>query len=121
MKISETLAAARDYIDKNGWCQNAFRTREGQLCMAGAVAKATGTSLIFDKETESWRLGWDAQGKNHDYFTTIDVINNYLREEGKMPNRFGGVPTFNDDPSTTKQDVLDVLDKVRIKAEEQGE
>lgn len=44
-RVQTDLNAAADYIEQNGWCRGSFYTRQGQVCLAGAVGAATGALL----------------------------------------------------------------------------
>ena len=39
--VSQTFLAAAAYIEKHGWCQNAFGLPDGRVCLFGALSKVT--------------------------------------------------------------------------------
>ncbi len=94
MKDSETIWAARDLIEA-GWCKHALRNIHGDVCLAGAVAEVTG---VYSLKTR--------------------VLRHLL--ETLTGSTYGCLISFNDRPTTTKQDVLDLFSKTAIRLEESG-
>lgn len=96
MKHSETLWAARDLI-KSGWCKHALRNIHGDVCLAGAVFEVTG-----------------------DYNLKHPVFSHLRETLTGSTAGYGCLVSFNDRPTTIKQDVLDLFEKTAIRLEESG-
>jgi hypothetical protein len=96
MKASELIGMARDRLEK-GWCQYTFSDSDGHVCAAAALGRAM------------------PAGQLAAYIHARDAVIRAAKEQG-----FGSLIGFNDCPTTTKQDVLDLFDKVIISLEEKG-
>ncbi len=84
--IKEILQEARGFIEK-GWIKGVSYDGEGNYCAVGALDKAcTGKDVTY-----------------HDY------INLRLKLDSLV--EVGIITDFNDNPKTTKEDVLAVFDK----------
>lgn len=101
-EVGQVLRHARDIVE-NGWCQ--YRVKDGDTyCMVGAVNKAyCGNPHLFHSAGTASHtalrllldcLPWVPQPDNPDYEWCNQVL-----------------PKFNDDSTTTKEDVLKVFDK----------
>lgn len=96
--IERTLIHARWYVDY-GWCQTFFRRRMSsehlgqEHCLTGAVGTA-----VFNNDP--WR---NYKACNELYHKTLSFL-----EDGFLNRE---VREWNDDPSRTKQDVLQALDE----------
>lgn len=83
--VSEVLETAADIIEKEGWIQNGFGHSRLGYCAVGAIARAEGfdfPTFAFEEPSEK-------------------ALRSYLGVEW--------VPSWNDDPARTKQEVLDAL------------
>lgn len=86
MTVIDDLRAARNIIEQ-GWCKGRNTDGNGSYCILGAVGVAT--------KNESF-----ATSRYYDAVCELRL---------QMPEV--GLPDFNDDPSTTKEDVLGLFDK----------
>lgn len=93
-----------------GWCQHAsflsaLGDKPDSFCLEGAVAKDL--DLEFGVEYLTARVD--------KYQHVSDILNETVRQVGHRPdpitNSTGSFVSYNDDPTTTKQDVIDVLRK----------
>lgn len=41
-RVAADLNAAADYVQEHGWCRNEYVSKEGRVCLAGAVGAAIG-------------------------------------------------------------------------------
>lgn len=97
MSVIEDLKAARHYIEQNGWTQGALRNIEdGSICAMGAVCLAAGMQI---GSPTSVLVEWDRHQEMYDEL------------KKHVPEGFFDVAAYNDDPATTKQDVLNLFDK----------
>ena len=106
MKPSEILEYAQGQIER-GWCKGTLVDHEGNVCMLGAL----------DRTAKHYGLSVTMMTYNNAFRTLREKVEEFW--EGPMD--IDGIPGFNDDPSTTKQDVLDVFTKARLGLEERGE
>lgn len=101
--IAQTLIQAKERLVNEGWIKDALHTDEG-YCLVGAVRP----SGYLDRQL------------------AFDLLNQVIKEQypgehvlytvaGKSDVSFGG---WNDDKSRTKDEVLAVLDKAILLAEE---
>lgn len=107
MKPSEILEYAQGQIEQ-GWCKGTLVDHEGNVCMLGAMDRAAtrkgGVSIYAPA-----------------YVSAFRTLHEKVAEFWNGPMDLDGIPGFNDDPKTTKQDVLDVFTKARLGLEERGE
>jgi hypothetical protein len=99
--LADTIKTARGIIEK-GWCKGTYTDQEGNFCTYGAVFQAEGVT---------WHTMTGIQGVYPVISPHAAVeANHYLRD---LVQKMGykDVPTFNDDPNTTHQDVLNFFDK----------
>ena len=112
MKTSEIIGLAHDYIEEHGWCQNSLQNKEGKVCLEGAVVKVIGGRITKDglgfacKDMESHLRVNEA----------FDAVMEALGGEDLL-----SIPAYNDAETTTKQDVLTLLEKTQIQLEERDE
>ncbi|AAN12799.1 hypothetical protein OPTIMUS_144 [Mycobacterium phage Optimus] len=107
MKTSEFVASARDEIYQ-GWTKNSYRNDQG-VCILGALDRVALHNLHLDtEETVKARAKAEAEIKK-------------MAEELFPDIWSGDIPALNDNWSTTKDDVLNLLDKTTIGLEERGE
>lgn len=101
--MSREQAALRDAraIVQRGWNQHALTDGKGAYCLKGAIGIATGAmfdiggEVIYTKSLTSASLCQYLMG----------VV------ASQLPEPFESIPAFNDQPDTTRDDVLAVLDK----------
>ncbi|WPH57722.1 hypothetical protein [Mycobacterium phage WXIN] len=93
----EDLKAARDIV-KDHWHQGALEDGNGNYCVVGAINKATCGHGYFC----ATRPGIAARR-----WSALDALNNHLPWEFQDV----GIPSFNDNESTTHADVLTLFDK----------
>lgn len=103
MKTSEFIDEARGEIYGNGWVQGDYANDDG-CCILGALDRVAMRHLSD--------IPVRARAQEH-----IEKLAAEL-----FPDAWSGsIPSFNDNGRTSKQDVLDLLDKATINLEEVGE
>lgn len=113
MEIAQSVRDIRDVLAGEGcWIQETHaRNERGEVvaaeaedacrwCLSGAMRKVFKES---DGNTEEWSK-------------LIDLVN-YFVPSVNSPRTFGRIVAFNDHPSTTQADVLNVLDLILNKLE----
>jgi hypothetical protein len=98
VKTSEFIREAMGHVEK-GWCKGTTVDDSGNVCMGGALANTMITEL-----------------DNRVYYAAKFALMNKVRELG-----WQYITLMNDDPLTTKQDVLNVMEKAALSLEEKGE
>ena len=89
----DAIAKARKEIER-GWNQHALEDQYGNVCAKGALQRVC--------------VGWTGWGcANTMYLEAVDLLNDAIPET--YPVRL--VAAYNDDPSTTKADVLALFDR----------
>lgn len=101
MKTSKILSDARGRLDR-GWCQRVGADEHGNLCAVAAVGVA-----------ESAAIGL---GVSPTIPYPVDALYEKLKEFGSYQT----LVEFNDDPHTSKQDVLNLFDKTILGLQEKG-
>ncbi len=100
MKASELSDAARCELDM-GWTQGEYSNYQGNVCAIGALERVAMKNMAIG---QAGLVQQELDAKAHE-----------------MSNgEFDRVQSFNDDRNTTKQDVLNLFDKVTIGLEEKG-
>jgi len=100
---SEILSDARGRLDR-GWCQGTSADEHGNLCAMAAVSAA----VLYAKQ-----LGVETH-------TVFPHPSDALSEKVKEFGSYETVVQFNDDPRTSKQDVLNLFDKAILGLQEKG-
>lgn len=112
VKVKQVLEKARDIVER-GWHQGDSTDGRGNFCLRAAVGLAAG-SHVYDGAFFTWeRIPADAPPRAHYAHiqrSAIDVQASQMIVS-QLPEPFKSIPVFNDDPDTTKDDVLAVLDK----------
>ena len=96
--VADVLAAAREYIEKHGWCRGEIENREKQVCAYGGLLYGNDwlqeSLTIAEREvlTECQNLLTDQAQKLHPHITFIE-----------------SVPDWNDRLAADKQEILDVF------------
>lgn len=94
LTISDVLSRAADLIEQRGWCRWIQEERDGSLCIAGAIAIASGgTASSRASCGEGGPLYWPA-------------IQQFIKFVGVKDC---GPAPWNNDPDRTKSQVLDTL------------
>lgn len=96
------LTAARNLIE-HGWHQGALTDGHNNFCIKGAIGLCSG---FYTKSA-----GKVALSKKLDYDTLVSDHKAMQAVAAHLPEGFDSVPVFNDNPDTTHNDVLAVLDK----------
>jgi hypothetical protein len=113
MEIKEVLLAAKQIV-LDGWTQYGLTNGRGAYCLRAAIGLACGAYVIIDGRVTSPRLDFGTAKVNElqDYTLALRT-DTRITELVKhvLPAGHDSIPTFNDDPETTRQDVLDVLDE----------
>jgi hypothetical protein len=92
METLDVLVAARAEVEA-GWCKGWTVDHRGNVCAFGAVETALGVSKARRRNVEI------IMGNPSDALWTA------------LPAGYATVPRFNDDPHTTKADVLALFDR----------
>lgn len=95
MSVIEDLKAARQHVER-GWMQGKLTDYNGNVCAMGAVSIAAGMRI---GSMVSHTMEWDRHQAQYEALMK------------QIPEGFFDVAAFNDDPATTKQDVLNLFDK----------
>lgn len=107
-ELAQNVTRVRDYIDEHGWCQNRYQNKKGQVCLSGAVSRAIGG---LDGDLLSHQDGVIA-------LRTWAFLQDQVQEITGDPHAM--LYQYNDRVMTSKQEVLDFLDKAIIAAEEKA-
>lgn len=92
VKVAADLRAAADVIERDGWTQGRYHSADGCHCALGAIVVATtGRALDPDVDDEAW---------TDRYRTAVAVLDRHIGRH---------TPSFNDDPSTTADEVTAAL------------
>lgn len=94
--MNEILQKAHDALEAKGWCQGGFQDGQGRVCLEGAFALATGTNhpCFIDMAAPGVQQAW------------LLLCETVQKETG-----FDAPHAWNDDPSTSVEDVKLVLKK----------
>lgn len=112
--VKEVLAEARTIIEQ-GWNQYGNTDGRGNFCLKAAVGLAAGAYVLVNdgKEVAFDRIQLN-EGPERSA-AQLKALKMDLRAiqavAAHLPEGYESVPVFNDDPRTTKNDVLAVLDK----------
>lgn len=112
MNVVDVLEGAKAIVDK-GWCQGESTDGNGSYCLRAALGIASGHMVDNNGVVGFVRIPADAtptvHAQNlHRSATEMAAVEKVI---GSLPEPFQSIPVYNDDPSTTKQDILAVLDK----------
>lgn len=117
LRAADRLDAAADVIDVQGWCQNELVSTSGGVCALGAIQ----TAAAVGHRLPLWSATPDARQKQAQI--AMMELGLYLTAEGHftdVPEVLAGhVPTWNDDPVRTKDDVTDTLRRAAKNIREQ--
>lgn len=92
------IRKARELIEADGWVQGSFRSEDG-YCLGGAISEA------------AYRLAPDGEIG----ITSLKATGVFGRVHGALR-----VTAWNDDPTRTEQEVIDMLDRMIEYSEEQA-
>lgn len=112
MSVKDTLTAARELVER-GWHQGNNTDGHGNYCLRAAVGLASGAMRDYRGLVTFSYISRGAPAALHaEYLQQVVTENKAINLVTKcLPEPFTSVPIYNDDPSTTKEDVLAVLDK----------
>ena len=112
--IEAGLLRAIDYLEEHGWCQGIVRSREGMVCLSGALISASG----FEWDTTEFYTGW-YEGRYEKQKRFSNTLHEFVTERLPEPPkvirealsvaRWQNIPRFNDWTETTEDDVIGVL------------
>lgn len=85
-----------------GWCQGDYTDGYGNYCLKGAIGLAAGVLEDVGGRISYKSLALPDLRLDH---VAYDLVIQHL------PEPFESIPTYNDHPATTKNDVLAILDK----------
>lgn len=97
----EILESAKAIVEA-GWTQGSHTDGRGAYCLRAAVGLASGHMIPVGEEMVYSSLDKTLLVKDTDACHAVCE---------HLPHPFESIPRFNDDPRTTKADVLAVLDK----------
>lgn len=101
MNYKKVFQDAKQILEDGGWIQHNLSTSKG-CCMMGAVI----ASLKRNKPT--------VDGISDMYAVTgLNLLRDTLEEE--TPNKSRFITEFNDAPNRTKEEVIDIFDKIIAK------
>lgn len=103
MKTSELIAKGRDVLAR-GWCQGRYQS-DHAVCAMGALRTVLGGNSMSISAEQIAQYG---QASDALCDATYQMFGAYSLIE------------FNDAPSTTQQDILDIFDKTIAGLEEKG-
>lgn len=109
MDVSEVLAEARQIVER-GWCQHGYTDGRGNYCLRGAIGIASGLMRDYSGNVTYTPVSSDAERAAALERSKLDVRVAQLVCQ-HLPEPFVSIPVFNDQPDTTKNDVLAILDK----------
>lgn len=106
MSIYETLNAAADLLEKDGWCQEDYANDSGQRCTVGAIYQMPTGNQFSISEALS-----DAEcSEAEDYLTY------YLAQTADVAH----IPSWNDEPDRTQAEVIETLRAAALTAQVAG-
>lgn len=98
MKISETFQKTKEVLLDRGWYKGFWTGDNGKLCILGALSAA---------------------GDGRTWLRNVKFLNTFAVEKGLVPTG-RSIALWNDNPTTSFNNVLDLLDEAIIAAKEQG-
>lgn len=101
-QVAETLERAADLIETLGWVKGMWDAPDGSVCVSTAIDMACSTDTRrahFVAEPRADRV-YTCRRALHDALDVIDIVR------------------WNDEPLTTKQDILDGLRKAAVRERE---
>lgn len=130
MLPSELIRKSADLINEYGWCKINMFTREGHMCLMGALRAADGEYTYDQSRFDAcyYYTPWRDTGKSMSqaWQTACKYLDEKAREalpEGKK-KAFGlplGVADFNDYEETSQEDVLLFLKEAAYHFEQEGQ
>lgn len=95
MSLADDLINLRTLLIMQGErARDIWRDKQGHLCLVGAIVHVTCRSM---------------PGESTQSFDDFDALRDAVRP--KIPSKYRGLVSFNDDPAVTEQDILDVINK----------
>lgn len=112
MNVVEVLIGAKALVE-SGWCQGESTDGRGNYCLRAALGIAAGVMQDVDGNVGFVKIPAEATPTAHAQHLHRSVTEMAATEMvlGSLPEPFQSIPVYNDDPSTTKHDILNVLDK----------
>lgn len=113
MQVREVLTRSKSLLEQQGWNQGSLTDGHGAYCLKGAVGVASGVFHDIDGAVYMMQIGQNADWRERrDYMDKLKVESAALKLLGEfLPQPYESIPQWNDARSTTKDDVLAVLDK----------
>ena len=90
-KVDDTLNLAAELVEKRGWTQKTYETRDGQVCLMGAVHMALGIEPNVFTDDETFNI----------YLAARDRLQDILDVDSPIE--------WNDQPERTKEQVVSAL------------
>lgn len=114
MEVKEVLIEARKMVI-GGWTQFALSNGRGAYCLRAAIGISCGAYEVVDGRVTTPRLNYGESTAQAmaDYTQALrtDTRTVQLVQHLLPAGHDNSIPTFNDAPTTTLKDVLDVLDE----------
>lgn len=112
-KVKEVLVEARSIVEQ-GWNKYGNTDGQGNYCLRAAVGLASGALILRDDREVTFdrTLPTDSPEKmaSRTAALRLDLDASDLIKQ-HLPEGYVSIPVFNDDPKTTKNDVVQILDK----------
>lgn len=119
--MAKVLVKARSIVE-SGWHQGNYCDDRGNVCLQGALGLATGAMRFYSDDNfysdAVLTLGYnftnfsDRPALKADHDRRVLLLERTKRHVSEhLPLGFESIPMFNDDPGTTLNDVVAVLDK----------
>ena len=101
MNVEDVLTQARRIVER-GWTQGTYADGYGNFCLRGAICLATGEMVEchYGVKYAEYRAGAVSLTR-----AAVDAVADYL------PEGFNSITRWNDHPTTTRDDVLRIIDK----------
>lgn len=108
--MTNRIREAIDILARAGWTKNSFTDEAGRHCLQGALYEAHGLRPFTDDHV--------GVPVGRELADDIRLVNEVVRAE--FPERVGGVGAsrFNDDPLTTGEEVVRIMEKAAVRRDE---
>lgn len=114
MKTSEVLGAAKTVLLEKGWTQGRSVNTKGEVCADGALCVASGAHFGADMV---WPTMWPNTLDLKVYEPANKALEAALASMGIADDR--SYVYYNDTPSTTFNDIMDLFDEAILLAKQQ--
>lgn len=102
-QTAQDLRQAKQYLIDYGWCQGSYVDTYGCVCASGALRISTGILLRRGGSTGHW-YATQVEGAPYErFFDALDALLRVIYPQW--------IAAFNDDPNTTKEEILAKFDE----------